>query len=60
VNQEEKDREKLRKRFPTKKARIVADKAVDALASTESMSRFTDVWIAAYRAAGGYEKQYED
>ena len=57
---EEKDIAFFRKRFPTKKARIAADKAVDALASSEPMTKFTDTWILAYRRAGGLEPIVEE
>ena len=52
---EEKDREALRKRFPTAHARWAADKAVDALAPNAPMSTFVDQWLASYRKAGGRE-----
>jgi hypothetical protein len=60
VNQEEKDREKLRRRFPTLHARQAADKLVDKLPVSAPMSTYTDVWLAAYRSAGGKEKHYAD
>ena len=41
------------KHFPTAHARDAADKAIDPLDTKEPMSKFLDVWIAAYLAAGG-------
>jgi hypothetical protein len=59
VTPEEKDREWFRHRFPSAHARYKADKAVDALPNTASMATHVDVWIAAYRAAGGKEPKYK-
>ena len=60
ASQEEKDREALRKRFPTAQARQMADKAIDHLTADAPMSTYVDLWIASYRAAGGKEKKYKD
>lgn len=46
-------------RFPTVHARETADKAIDNLGD-EKMSKYIDVWLAAYRAAGGRESKAED
>jgi hypothetical protein len=56
---EEKDREWFRRRFPSAHARWAADKAVDALPSTVSMTAHVDEWIRAYRATGGKEPKYK-
>ena len=42
-----------RENFPGAEARKVADAAVDALDVNEPMTKFIDVWLAAYKAAGG-------
>lgn len=55
MGQEDRDREALRRRFPTQLARLAADKATDALPATAPMAAFPDSWLAAYRAAGGKE-----
>jgi hypothetical protein len=55
VSPEERDREALRKRWPSAHARVAADKAVDALPEGAPMVRYIDTWIAAYRKAGGKE-----
>lgn len=47
---------KVEERFLTKRARDEADKAIDALSVEEPMTVYIDVWLAAYRAAGGIEK----
>ena len=57
---EEKDREALRKRFPTAHARQAADKAVDALPVAAPMTAYLDEWLKVYRAVGGKEKKYRD
>lgn len=44
------------KRFPTKRARDLADLATDTLTGEDTMSTYIDVWLAAYLAAGGIEK----
>jgi hypothetical protein len=54
----EKDARAMKERFPTARAREAADRAVDELPVTEPMTRFVDVWLEAYRAAGGMEKKY--
>lgn len=60
MNQEEKDRGKLRKRFPTMHARVAADKAVDRLPVDAPMTVYVDTWILEYRRAGGRETKWED
>ena len=57
---EDRDIMTLRKRFPTARARWAADKAVDRLDVNASMAVYIDTWVAAYRAAGGKEKEYKD
>lgn len=47
------DDQRLAQLFPTRAAWAAADKAVDALSPRESMTRFIDVWVAAYSKAGG-------
>lgn len=47
----------VEQRWPTKRARDVADAAIDALPETEPMTTYIDVWLAAYLAAGGVEKR---
>lgn len=39
--------------YPNKRCRDAADKAVDAMPVSESMSAFLDAWDAAYVEAGG-------
>jgi hypothetical protein len=39
--------------FPSKFARVEADKAVDTLPASDSMEKHIDVWISAYKRAGG-------
>lgn len=41
------------KHFPSPGARDKADRATDALSPTQPMVDYIDVWIAAYKAAGG-------
>ena len=60
MNPEEADILKLKRRFPTARARWEADKATDALPADAPMTLYTDTWIAAYRAAGGKEKVYKE
>lgn len=43
-------------RFPTKKARAIADKAIDDMSNNDPMTAYIDAWIAIYKAAGGIEK----
>lgn len=45
----------LEQRFPTARARDVADKAIDALPESAPMTEYIDTWLAAYREAGGKE-----
>ncbi len=47
----------VEQRFVTKRARDLADQAIDALAESEPMAVYVDTWLAAYRAAGGVEKR---
>lgn len=47
----------VEERFPTKRARDEADKAIDALSVEEPMTVYIDVWLATYRAAGGIERK---
>ena len=45
-----------RERYPTRAARLAADRATDALdPNTASMAQYIDTWLAAYGAAGGVE-----
>lgn len=60
MNPEEADALKLKKRFPTARARWEADKAVDHLPAEAPMTLYTDTWIAAYRQAGGKEKVWKE
>lgn len=46
----------LEKRFPTARARKAADEAIDPIPETEPMHVFVDAWLAAYRAAGGIDR----
>jgi hypothetical protein len=46
----------VERRFPTKKARDAADAVIDRLPETEPMTKYIDVWLAAYRANGGIER----
>lgn len=50
---EEKDRDRLRRRFPSAHARWAADKVVDKLPADAPMTTYLDCWLAAYKAAGG-------
>ena len=43
----------MAKNFPTKAARDKADEAIDKLSVDEPMSKYLDVWVAAYITAGG-------
>ena len=56
----ETDARAMKARFPTARARAAADKAVDELPLTAPMTKFVDVWLATYRAAGGLEPQYRE
>ena len=56
---EEKDRDRLRRRFPSAHARWTADRTVDELPADAPMSTYVDCWIASYRAAGGKETVYK-
>lgn len=47
----------VEQRWPTKRARDLADEAIDRLAESEPMHVYIDTWLAAYRAAGGVEKR---
>lgn len=47
----------VEQRYPTKKARELADEAIDALSESDSMTLYIDTWLAAYKAAGGMEKK---
>lgn len=47
----------VEQRWPTRHARDAADKAIDALPETAPMTEYIDVWLAAYRSAGGIEKR---
>lgn len=60
MNPEERDIDKLRKRFPSARARWAADEASDKVPETAPIHVLIDTWIAAYRAAGGKEKVYEE
>lgn len=44
-------------RYPTKRARDLADAAIDKLPESEPMSAFIDTWFATYKASGGVEKR---
>lgn len=59
-NAEEKDADRLRKRFPTLRARLAADRVFDALPATATMQRGIDTWIAEYRKSGGKEPVEEE
>lgn len=52
-----KDDNYVERRFPTKAARKIADEAIDKLDEHEDMRTYLDVWLAAYRKAGGVEKK---
>ena len=39
--------------YPNKRCRDAADKAIDAIPTSESMASFLDAWHIAYVAAGG-------
>ena len=43
----------MNQHFPSQHARMKADEAIDQLNVSEPMSRYLDVWIAAYIRAGG-------
>ena len=43
----------MARNFPSQHARMKADEAVDQLDVSEPMTRYLDVWIAAYIRAGG-------
>jgi hypothetical protein len=60
MSSEDTDRRKLQKRFPTMKARLVADTTTDALSPNTPMTAYVDTWIAAYRAAGGHEPKVSE
>ena len=47
----------VEQRFPTRAARDAADRAIDALPESAPMTEYIDTWLAAYRAAGGVERQ---
>ncbi len=47
----------VEQRYLTKRARELADAAIDALPETEPMTTYIDVWLETYRAAGGLEKK---
>jgi len=47
----------VEQRFPTRRARDLADAAIDALCPTAPMTEYIDVWLATYKAAGGVEKR---
>jgi len=47
------DEKWFQRHFPSKHARDIADKAIDAISVTQPMHVFLDAWIAAYVAAGG-------
>lgn len=46
----------VEQKYPTKKARDAADKAIDKIDVNEPMCVFLDEWITAYRANGGIER----
>lgn len=47
----------IEERFPTKRARELADAAVDALPLTTPIGECMDLWRMAYKAAGGIDKR---
>jgi len=49
----------VEQRFPTKRARELADAAIDKLPLDAPMSRFVDEWLQTYEAAGGIDKAKE-
>lgn len=50
------DEQLLRERFPNAKARAAADKAVEDLPESAPMTAHIDCWIAAYKKAGGVDR----
>lgn len=44
-------------RWPTKRARELADAAIDALPETAPMTEYIDTWLATYKQHGGIEKR---
>lgn len=54
------DRRALQKRFPSARARLIADRTVDALDPNSPMMVYIDVWLAAYRAAAGREPKVSE
>lgn len=47
----------IEERFPTKRARDLADAATDKLPITASMQTYSDLWLQTYAAAGGIDKR---
>ena len=44
-------------RWPTKRARELADAAIDALPETAPMTEYIDTWLATYKQHGGIDKR---
>lgn len=51
------DQKWVERRFPTKRARELADEALDEIPESEPLSRFIDRWLEVYREHGGVERR---
>lgn len=51
--EERADQRRFLARYPCARARLAADRAIDALGEHEPMTRYVDTWIAAYTLAAG-------
>ena len=50
---QKKKKDEVELRFPTARAREIADKAIEGLDAKLPMSAFIDTWYIAYTEAGG-------
>lgn len=46
----------VEQRYPTKRARDLADQAIDRLPESAPMTAYIDTWLQVYRNAGGVER----
>lgn len=46
----------VEQRFPTKRARDIADAAIDRLPATDRMDVYIETWLQTYFANGGEER----
>lgn len=45
----------VEERFPNARARLTADKAIEAIDAREPMTKFLDTWIAVYSEVSGVD-----